>query len=142
MIAWARWGILPVALPVFLLMGCGSRQASRSDVQSDLRQSASLACETEMFVEYLSQGRSTYYFALGHLQNLRDEVNRSVEELSGVKASPPLMKALDFDAGQLRLLQEQIDDVRRNVGQPGGLDNYMERIRGIRIALQQANSSL
>ena len=136
------WRTLLATIPVVLLLACGNKQASRDEVQSALRKSSSLAYETEIFVQYISQGRSTRYFALGHLQHLRDEVNRANRDISNLSAPPTLMNALNVDRVQLEALGELIDDSCRTPGQSSALDASLKRIRDIRIALQRASSSI
>lgn len=134
-----------LALPLVLLLGCGHKQASRSEVQSALLKSISLASESEIFIQYLGQGRSTSNFALGHLQYLRDEITRTISDNSKLNTPPspaPLTNALAIDNFQLRSLQQEIDASRQSSGQPGALDTSAQRIRQIRITLQKVNSSL
>jgi hypothetical protein len=129
-------------VPVTCLLACGGSTASVEDVQSELAKSVSLASEAEMFVEYLGQGRSTAYFAEGHLHYLRDEVNRTTQEISDLHSDPGLMKVLNIDRAQLRLLEGEIDAASQNVGQSRALYLSAKRIREIRILLQQTSSSL
>src|SRR5690348_15812555 len=90
-----------VMTSVIFLLGCGQQQASREDVQADLAESISLFAEAETFVTYIGQGRSTHYFASGHLHYLLEEVNRSAQELSNLNASPDLKNVLNVDRVQL-----------------------------------------
>jgi|SwirhisoilCB3_FD_contig_31_1923504_length_503_multi_1_in_0_out_0_1 hypothetical protein len=133
---------LLVMAPLILLLACGQKQASREDVQPDLSKSISLASEAETFVRYIGQGRSTYYFASGHLHYLLDEVNRSVQELSNLDASEDLKNLLNVDRVQLRLLAVQIENARQHLQQPNVLAASVQKIRGIRKTLVQAKSSL
>ncbi|MES2220164.1 MAG: hypothetical protein V4587_04275 [Acidobacteriota bacterium] len=134
--------MLLVMAPVTLLLACGKQQASRDDVHSDLIKSISLASESETFVRYLRQHRSTYYFASGYLNDLLNEVNRTAKELSNLNASPDLMDALNVDRVQLSLLAVQIDNVDRHLQQADVLAASEDQIRKIRMSLVQANSSL
>ena len=128
--------------PLVLLLGCGQKQASRREVQSALLKSISLASESEIFIQYLGQGRSTSNFALGHLQYLRDEITRTISDNSKLNTPPLLSNALVIDNAQLRSLQQEIDASRQRSEQPSALDTSAQRIREIRSALQKANSSL
>lgn len=131
-----------VMAPLILLLACGQKQASREDVQSDLAESISLASEAETFVRYIDQRRSSYYFASGHLHYLLEEVNRSAQEISNLNASPDLKNVLNVDRVQLRLLAVQIENARRHLQQPNVLAASEQKIRGIRMTLVQAKSSL
>jgi hypothetical protein len=133
---------LLVMTPVILLLACGKKETSRENVRSDLSKSISLASEAETFVRYIGQGRSTYYFASGHLHYLLDEVNKSTLELSNLNASPDLNNVLNVDRVQLRLLAIQIENARRHLQQPDVLAASEKNIRGIRMTLVQAKSSL
>src|ERR1051325_311878 len=94
---------------VMFSLGCGNKEESREDLQSELVQSISLASETETFIGYMRQGRATYSFASGHLQYLLNEVNRNAQELSSLKASPDLTYAVNLDRVQLNLLAAEIE---------------------------------
>lgn len=133
---------LLVMTPVIFLLACGKGQTSRQDVRSDLTNSISLASEAETLVRYIGQGRSTYYFAFGHLQYLLDEVNKSAQELSNLNTSPDLKKVMSIDRVQLRLLAIQIENARRHLQQPNVLAASEQKIRGIRMTLVQTKSSL
>ena len=128
--------------PLTLFLACGSKQASRDDVRSDLTKSISMASEAEMFIGYVNQGHSTYRFASGHLRYLADEVNRSIQELSNRNAPPELMKPLTLDRVQLKLLSAQIENASQHVQQPDVLAASERQIHAIRTSLVQANSSL
>lgn len=129
-------------VPVACLLACGGSKASVEDVRSTLAKSVSLASETEIFVEYSGQGRSTLNFAQGHLHNLRNEVDRTVQEISDLHSDPRLMKVLNVDRDQLRSLGVEIDLASRNIEQPGALESSAKRIREIRAVLLQTSSSL
>ena len=131
-----------LALPLLVLLGCGTKQASRSEVHSAILKSISLASETEIFVQHVEEGRSTSQFALGHLQYLRDEVNRTGSANAKLNAPVPLVNVLAVDHSELSSLQREIDASRQSLGQPSGLDASLKRIREIRIALQKADASL
>jgi hypothetical protein len=123
-------------------MACGRQEASLEDLRAALTKSVSLASETETFVEYQSQGRSTINFAAGHLHYLRGEVDRTSQEVSKLHSDPARMNAVSVDLAQLRLLEEQIDAACRNLKQSSAQNATAARIREIRIILQQTSSSL
>ena len=124
------------------LLACGSKQASREDVRSDLTKSISMASEAEAFIGYVSQGRSTYDFASGHLRYLSDEVKQSTEEVSNRNAPPDFLKTLNLARLQLNLLSAQLENASHHLQQPDVLAASERQIRAIRMTLVQANSSL
>ena len=128
--------------PVMFSLGCGNKEASREDLQSEFIQSISLALQTETFIGYMRQGRATYSFASGHLQYLLNEVNRNAQELSSLKASPDLSYAVNLDRLQLNLLAAEIEKASRSLREPNVLAASEQQIRRIRMTLIQANSSL
>lgn len=136
-----RLKTLLVMVPV-ILSACGKKETSREDVQSDLLTSISLASEAETFVGYIAQRRSTYFFASGHLQNLRNEANRSAQDLSNLNASANLIPVLTINRDQLSRLVVQLENVQRHLGQPSALGRYQHQIHEIRMTLIQADSSL
>ena len=133
---------LLVIAPLGFFLACGSKQASREDVRSDLTKSISMASEAEAFIGYVSQGQSTYDFASGHLRYLSDEVKQSAEEVSNRNAPPDLEKALNLDRLQLNLLSAQLENASHHLQQPDILAASERQIRAIRMTLVQANSSL
>lgn len=137
-----NWKCLPSLVLFACLVGCQGRNASREDVQSALKESVSLASEAEIFVDYLGQRRSTSRFAAGHLKYLHDEINRRSQEISNLRPDPDLVKPLNVERVQLRLLAVQIDQVSRNLEQPSVLKWPAKEIHEIRSVLLRTSDSL
>lgn len=130
-------------VPLACMMACGRHEASANEVRSALARSVSLASESEIFIDYLSQGRSTDTFAHGHLHYLRDEIEKTFQETSKLHPDQALMNAVNVDRAQLRLLALEIDGASRDLEQGGqALNASAKRIREIRITLQHMSSFL
>ena len=132
-----------VPFTIILLLACCSRQQrlSRDDLHSQLTSAASLASETELFLEYVQQNRSTRAYAQGHTDDLTAEVKRSAEELRDHSVSPELEPSLDLCRTQLELLANTLSDLQPGFANPNTLAAAKEKLRKIEEALQNADSS-
>jgi hypothetical protein len=130
-------------VPLTCTLACGRHEASAKDVRSVLAESASLASESETFIEYVGQRRSTQKFARGHLQYLLIEIEQTYQEASRLHSIPSLMNALEVDRAQLRLLEFELNNVSSDLKRDSTAQNASaKRIQGIRITLQKMKSCL
>jgi hypothetical protein len=137
-----RWAWLAI-VPLTCTLLCGRHEASAKDVRSVLAESASLASESEIFIEYVGQGRSTQKFARGHLQCLLTEIEQTYQEVSRLHSEPSLMNVLEVDCAQLRLLEFELNNLSSDLERDSSAQNASaKRIQEIRITLQKLKSSL
>jgi hypothetical protein len=74
---------------LLLLAGCSRTKAiDREQAQSELRQASSLAAESELFTDFVRQGKATRRYAEGHAAMLGDEIAQSAKELDEASPEP------------------------------------------------------
>ena len=99
-----------------LLSGCSRQKIiGPDDLRSQLTASISLASETETFLDYLSQHRSTFNFAAGHMAYLSQTAAQAAKELhqstptySIAQQFSQCRQQLDALASQLAALQQEV----------------------------------
>jgi hypothetical protein len=135
---------LGVALSfILMLCSCSHHQRMGTDeLRSELASARSLSAETEMFLGYVRQRHATKHFAQGHIAYLSEKLDRSVRKLR--TTLPPLGEE-DTEqtlSTQLDALNVELQEVRGRIDQETVLSTAQEHVRRIRLALDQANSSL
>ena len=131
-------------IPLLLLLAACSRQRriTADDLRSDLTSAISFAAETEIFIDFVRQGRSTDNYADGHLQYLSDELNRSASELHESTPEAAIAEKAQECRTLLDSLALQVAAVGPILGDPGALSDVRQQIAKTRAALEQAKSSL
>jgi hypothetical protein len=130
-------------LSLLLLAGCaGKKTITPDELRSQIGSAISLASETETFLDYVRQHRSTRPYSAGHLNYLADEADRASQDLQ--KSVPPANAEQQFQTclTQLRELVKQLTAVRSSLDNRDALAVATTRITHIRKALEQAKSSL
>src|SRR4051812_12477065 len=82
-------GLALLALSVASLAGCSHQKSiGRDELKSDIRTARSFAAESEIFIEFVIQGRSTHRYAEEHSAYLEDEVQQLAKELGQATPEP------------------------------------------------------
>lgn len=133
-----------LALVVLATLTSCSRQEhlTRDELKSKLRLAASIAAETNTFIDYVEQKRATSQYAKAHLEYLASELRDTTKELSD--ALPPADAEAQFTAAreELQALASRLDQLRRNIDQPGQLAREKDQLAALSRELQQTISSL
>ena len=103
---------------------------------------ASIAAETNTFIDYVEQKRATSQYAKAHLEYLASELRDTTKELSD--ALPPADAEAQFTTAreELQALASRLDQLRRNIDQPGQLAREKDQLAALSRELQQTISSL
>jgi siroheme synthase len=135
---------LIATLAFAILLSSCSRQKiiGPDDLRSQLTAAISLAAETETFLDYLSQHRSTTSFAAGHLAYLSQtaadaakELHQSTPTYSIEQQFTQSQRQLDALASQLAALQHQAA-----LGQPSATTKG--QLAELRRSLEQLKAGL
>jgi hypothetical protein len=128
---------------VLMLVSCShQKKESREDLRSDLTAATSLATESESFLVYVLQGRSTQSYAEGHLSYLADEAQHNAEDLQ--KAAPESGLETQFKQcqRQLNLLQGEIQAASRAKADAQSLQRVKREIESTRQRFAELQASL
>jgi hypothetical protein len=137
-------------IPAFVLLsalaalsGCSHKHTlNRDEVRSQIRLATSLAAETEMYVDYVRQGRVTRLFAREHAIRLQDTAKELMEELERAEPGPGAGTAVHECRMQLALICRELSNIRAAIGNDEALAAAKERIAKIHRSLERASSSL
>lgn len=130
-------------LLIFALCSCSGRQKMTVDeLRSELISAISFSAETEVFLAYARQRRTTKSFAQGHIEYLSKELERSANKLHTSVPQPGEENAQQRISTLLDALNTELQDLRGRIDQDAELSSAEEHVRRIRLALEQANSSL
>jgi hypothetical protein len=134
---------LIVCLALASLASCSRQKPiSQDELQSKLRSAASIAAETNTFIEYVRQQRATDQYAKGHIEYLSSELAHTAGELR--EALPPAAAEAQFIEGraQIDALSAELTNLRSRIAHPNELARDMDQIASIRKKLKQTTSSL
>ena len=128
-----------------LLSGCSRQKIiGPDDLRSQLTAAISLASETETFLDYLSQHRSTFNFAAGHMAYLSQTAAQAAKELhqstptySIAQQFSQCRQQLDALASQLAALQQEVA-----VGQTPAVAIRKDQLAQLRHSLEQLKAGL
>ena len=119
-----------------------SKTINRDDARSEIKAAVSLVSESELFVEYVRQGRSTRPYADGHAAYLEDAVQQSLNKLKQTEPEPGTAAAVHECSAQLELLDRELSGIPAKFGHDEALAAAKERMTSIRASLEKAGSSL
>ena len=126
-----------------LLSGCSQQKTvSARNLRSQLTAAISLASETETFLDYVAQHRSTANFAAGHIAYLSQTAAQEAKELQQSTPTYSIQQQftqsrqqLDALASQLAFLQQEVA-----VGQTPAAAN--DQLVKVRHSLEQIKAGL
>jgi hypothetical protein len=129
-------------LASLLAAGC-SRQKTidKNQMRSHLRSALAFTAESDMFVDYVQQGRATRHYAQEHAAYLEEAVSRSAKELEEGAAAPGIENALSECKTQLGLLRNELSGLQRT-SDNNALNTAKQTLAQIRESLKKANSQL
>jgi hypothetical protein len=131
-----------VILASLLAAGCSRQKTIDKDqMRCHLRSALSFTAESDMFVEYVQQGRATRHYAQEHAAYLEEAVSRSAKELEEGIAEPGAEGALSECKTQLGLLRNELSGFR-GTNDSNALDTAKQNLTKIRESLKKANSQL
>jgi hypothetical protein len=131
------------AMAAVSLTNCSrQKRIGRDELRSDIRSARSQAAESEMFLDFVLQGRSTRSYAAEHSAYLEDEVERSLRELGQAVPEPGVEDAFRRLQNNLRMLAGQLSTVHAATGERDehALVAAKEAIKRIRESVEATNS--
>lgn len=132
-----------MCLALASLTSCSRQEPiSRDELQSKLRSAASIAAETNTFVQYVRQNRATEQYAKGHIEYLSAELAHTSEELSNAIPPPAVEAPFNEARIQVNALATELSNLRSRIGRPDDLAREQDAIATIGKKLRQAISSL
>src|SRR3954469_15819373 len=133
--------VILLTLAAAALAGC-SHRISRDQARSEIRQTVSLAAESEMFIDFVLQGHATRSYAEQHAAYLEQAVEQSAKELEQAQPEPGSEDALRECRTQLRLLGRQLAAIQSSISDNAALVAAREKIKQIGKNAAEANSHL
>lgn len=135
--------LLAILLIAVTMTSCSRQKTVTSEeLRSTLKQAASLASESEAFIDYVLQKRATENYARGHLQFLVDEAKRTAKESYGTAADESTQRILSECQSQLDRLVESLQYANEQSENPDKLQIAKQRVANARKALEKAEGSL
>ena len=114
----------------------------RGAVRSTIREAESYAAESQLFIDYVRQGRATPHYAQEHAGYLQDAVEHSRRELERDVAQQDSQEAFDVCRSQLTLLAAELGSIRAAIGNKDALAAAQPHIAAIRDRLHKAGTDL
>jgi hypothetical protein len=115
---------------------------SVEDLRSNVTEAISLSAESETFIDYVSQGRATRFYAEGHLEYLLEQASRSAAELHKPVPDSATRPVLSECQNQIDSLVEQLRYVRHELDNPTSLQRAKQQLISVRRTLQSVRGSL
>ncbi len=132
-----------LALAAMLSAGCSHAKArGRDEIRSEIRSALSTAAESEMFIDFVLQGRATRCYAEGHAAYLQKEMRQSAKEFENAVAEPDAKQAFDDCRTQLNAIVVELSVIRSAISDSGKLGAAMAKMAEIRQSLERLNSHL
>jgi hypothetical protein len=128
---------------ILLLCACSRQKTlTKEDLRSELTSAKSLAAETEMFLDYVHQGRATKHYAQGHIEYLTEEIQQSKKELQESSPAQGEEDALQKLRAQFDALNAELHNLRGRLHDEAALATAKAHIAKILQVLDEASSSL
>ena len=121
--------------------GCSKRPIKAEELQSNVISGISLAQETEMFIDYVREGRSTSAFAKGHIKYLEDTAEDESKELRDKAAETKDQAKLQSCRASFDSLTRELESLGKQRGGDAELVAAKGRIAEIRKELQEAEKT-
>lgn len=133
---------ISVSLTLLLTLcgGCSHRtRPSPTEIRAQWKQAISYAAEAELFADIVRERRATAHFAEAHAKDLRDEIGKSVQQLSAMQQDGQAHEKVKQLVSRLTTLSQQITIVGASTGDDAALSTAQDRITRIRQELEQAD---
>jgi len=127
----------------FVLLDCSTEKKINSDeLRSKIKSAISLAAETQLFIDYVQQGRSTRHYAEGHARYIYEEASEATGEVRRLKPDAGAESAMiEYITGIIGL-QRQLATMQVSLDNPDNLAVVAKKVSEIQSRLQSANSLL
>ena len=139
-----RMGCKSASFILFLLALLAScvrqKTITREELASKIKSAISVAAESELFIRYVHEGRSTRHYAEEHVTYLQQLTEDDVKELDQWEAEPGIEDTMHEYRVQLVALREALSHVQAAIGEDAELAAIMHRLTNIRGRLQLANA--
>lgn len=126
-----------------LLSGCSQQKIiSPRDLRSQLTAAISLASESETFLDYLSQHRSSGNFAAGHLVYLSQTAADTAKELHQSRPTYSVQQQFTQARQQLDALASQLAHLQQEVAAGQTPSPSKDQLDEIRHSLEQIKAGI
>jgi hypothetical protein len=138
---WNKFAVPLLVLPLAAISaGCSrGKSIDRDQVRSEIRSARSFAAESEMFIDFVLEGRATRVYAEGHAAYVRDEVEQSAKDLDSAVAEPDVADYVRACRMQLNELIGGLSEIRAALGDTDRLAAAKAKMKQIRESLPKAN---
>ena len=135
--------ICEVLLAAATLSGCSPKKTvGREEMLSYFKIAHSLAAESEMFIEYVQQGKSTRHYSEAHAVYLEDLAWQTAKELRRAIPEPASRSASLECQTELEMLARDIAAIQASIGNENVLAAAKQRLASIRHRADEAASHL
>ena len=117
-----------------------TKSIDRDQIRSEIRLARSFAAESEMFIDFVLEGRATRPYAEEHAAYLEDAVEQSAKEIEGRATDSVAEDSVRECRAQLAMIARELSGIRGAVSDTNALGGARERIRQIRERLEQADA--
>jgi hypothetical protein len=126
-----------------LLSGCSRQKImGADDLRSQLTAAISLTSETEIFLDYVTQHRSTGNFAAGHLAYLSQTAAQATKELQQSTPTYSIQQQFTQSRQQLDALGSQLASLQQEVAVGRTPAAANEQLVKLRHSLEQIKAGL
>lgn len=115
---------------------------SPEELRSTLTEAVSIASESEMFIDYALQKRTTRNYASAHLEYLLEQASQAAKETHESVADAQTQQVKAVCEEQLDRLVQSLSFAHRELDDTDKLRIAKQRIDNARSALDKAKSSL
>jgi uncharacterized coiled-coil DUF342 family protein len=130
--------IFRVLISSWLLVssGCSRSSIGTDEVKSNLETSISLVAETELFLTFVAEGKSTPEFTKGHIGYLEQEIESLQKKLRQSPPEPSVSESVRECGAQLIALRQELSHLPASSENKNQLLRSRARISTIRKKLE------
>jgi hypothetical protein len=126
-----------------VLSGCSRQKImGADDLRSQLTAAISLTSETETFLDYVTQHRSTTNFAAGHIAYLSQTAAQAAQDLHQFTPTYSIEKQFTQSRQQLDALASQLAALQRQVALGETSATAKDQFANLRRSLEQSKAGL
>ena len=136
------FALLALAAAAFVV-GCSrNKSIDRDQARSEVRSALSFVAESEMFLNFVIQGRAPRHYAAEHTVYLEQAIGKSAKELTRAVPESHAKDSIDECQAGLSALARELSGIRTviPVDDEKALAAALRRITAIRESLEKANA--
>ena len=125
-----------ISLCLSAFLGCSPNSIGPDEAKGNLKTSISLVAETEMFLTFVAEGKSTPAFTRGHAAYLEQEVESLQKKLGQSPSEPSISEIVRECRGQLAVLHQELSDLPASIENKNQLLKSRARLFAVRKKLE------